>query len=173
MFRYVVREVAVVAALVLTAGIAGAASNDSLTGIPVYPAAAGDNDRIPGGICRVKAQTVVYALPSGFRLNGPSVPPPTVARVDGWYSAHASRYQFIHGFDGSRTQDVFLGAYGRNAVTITGDPKPSSAAFSISFTHFSAPVRAEQVTGFASGQKAGQIGAGGSTRTQGFDAICA
>jgi hypothetical protein len=37
-------------------------SNDPLTGIPVFPSAAGGDENYPAGICRVKAQTAVYTV---------------------------------------------------------------------------------------------------------------
>src|SRR5665213_3596835 len=144
-------------ALALTLGTpafaALAAENDSLTGIPVYPSAAGDDERIPGGICRVTAQTVVYMVPF---LWGPDHTAARkqiqIADVDQWYQTQLKDFRFIPGFDGQRTQDVFLSPDGTRAVTVTGKPARSPVAFAISFTRFSSPVQPNQVKIFASAQ---------------------
>jgi hypothetical protein len=130
------------------------ASNDPLTGIPVFPSAAGGDKNIPGGICRIKAQTAVYTVKFLWGPNQTAAPQQTqVTDVEQWYQAHLKDYKFIPGFDGQRTQDVFLSPDGTKAVTVTGNPKHSPIAFGISFTLFAAPVQPGQVKSFSSAQK--------------------
>jgi hypothetical protein len=145
-------------ALALTLGTpafaALAADNDSLTGIPVYPSAVGNGERIPGGICRATAQTVVYLVPFLWGPNNTAAPKQIqIADVEQWYQAHLKDFRFIPGFDGQRTQDVFLSADGTKAVTVTGKPAHSPVAYAISYTRFSSPVQPNQVKSFASAQK--------------------
>jgi hypothetical protein len=128
--------------------------NDPLTGIPVFPSAAGGDQSYPGGICRIKAQTAVYKVKFLFGANQTAAPQQTqVMDVERWYQAHLKDYKFIQGFDGQRTQDVFLSPDGTKAVTVTGNPNHSPIAFGISFTLFAAPVQPDQVKNFASAQK--------------------
>lgn len=144
-------------ALALTLGTpafgALAADNDSLTGIPVYPSATGDGERIPGGICRVTAQTVVYLVPFQWGPDHTAAPKQIqIVDVDQWYQSHLKDFRFIPGFDGQRTQDVFLSPDGTKAVTVTGNPARSPVAYGISFTRFTSPVQPNQVKSFASAQ---------------------
>jgi hypothetical protein len=130
------------------------ASTDPLTGIPVFPSAAGGDENYPGGICRVTAQTAVYSVKFLWGANHTAAPQQTqVMDVEGWYRAHLKDYRFIPGFDGQRTQDVFLSPDGTKAVTVTGNPNHSPTAFGISFTLFASPVQPGQVKSFASAQK--------------------
>jgi hypothetical protein len=129
------------------------ASNDPLTGIPVFPSAAGGDENYPGGICRVKAQTAVYKVKFLWGANNTAAPQQTqVTDVEQWYQAHLKDYRLIPGFDGQRTQDVFLSPDGTKAVTVTGNPNHSPIAFGISFTLFAAPVQRGQVKSFPSAQ---------------------
>lgn len=154
MFKTPFRFLALALTLSTPAMAASAAGNDSLTGLPVYPSAAGGGERIPGGICRVTAQTVVYMVPFLWGPNNTAAPKQTqIADVDQWYQARIKDFRFIPGFDGQRTQDVFLSPDGTKAVTVTGNPAHSPVAYGISFTRFSSPVQPNQVKSFASGQK--------------------
>lgn len=127
---------------------------DPLTGIPVFPSAAGDDEKIPGGICRAKAQTAAYTVKFLWGPNHTAAAQQTqVLDVEQWYQARLKDYKFISGFDGQRTQDVFLSSDGTKAVTVTGNPNHSPIAFGISFTIFSAPVKPAQIKSFASHQK--------------------
>jgi hypothetical protein len=129
------------------------ASNDPLTGIPVFPSAAGGDENYPGGICRVKAQTAVYTVKFLWGPNHTAAPQQTqVLDVERWYQAHLKDYKFILGFDGQRTQDAFLSPDGTKAVTVTGNPNHSPVTFGISFTLFASPVQPGQVKSFASHQ---------------------
>jgi len=128
-------------------------ANDALTGIPVFPSAVGGDERFPGGICRITAQTVVYYVPFLWGPNHTAAPKQiAVADVEQWYQTHLKDFRSIPGFDGQRTQDVFLSPDGTKAVTITGKPA-SPAAYAISFTLFSGRAQPSQVKSFASHQK--------------------
>jgi hypothetical protein len=136
-----------------TASRAQAPTNDSLTGIPVFPSAGGAEEPIQGGICRIKAQTVIYYVPFLWGPNHTASPKQVqVADVEQWYQAHLKDFRLISGSDGQRKQDVFLSPDGIRAITITGKPN-GSGAFAISFTLFSGPAQPSQVKGFASHTK--------------------
>ena len=145
-----------VSMLTLTLGTASlraqVSANDALTEIPVFPSAAGGDERIPGGICRITAQTVIYYVPFLWGPNHTAAPKQiAVADVEQWYQTHLKDFRLVPGFDGQRTQDVLLSPYGTKAITITGQPA-GPAAYAISFTLFSARVQPSQVKSFASHQ---------------------
>jgi hypothetical protein len=131
---------------------AQAPANDALTGIPVFPSAAGD-EHISGGFCRITEQTVVYYVPFLWGPNHTAAPKQiTVADVEQWYQTRLKDFQSIPGSDGQRTQDVFLSSDGTRAVTITGN-SAGPAAYAISFTLFSGRAQPSQVKSFAIHQK--------------------
>jgi hypothetical protein len=143
-------------ALVLGASAtpAQAPANDALTGIPVFPSAGGDDDRIPGQICHAKSQTAVYLVRFQWGPNHTAAAKQIeIADVEQWYQSRLKDFRFLAGSDGQRSQDVFLSVDGTKAVTITGNPAPSKQAFAISFTLFSEPVQPAQVKSFATNQK--------------------
>jgi hypothetical protein len=138
-----------------TALRAQAPGADPLTGIPVFPSAAGDDEHISGGFCRITEQTVIYYVPFLWGPNHTAAPKQTtVADVEQWYQTRLKDFQSIPGSDGQRTQDVFLSPDGIRAVTITGKSAgPAAAAYAISFTLFSGRAQPSQVKSFAIHQK--------------------
>jgi hypothetical protein len=129
-------------------------ATDKMTGIPLFPPVRGDDKRIPGGICRITLQTVVYLVPFQFGPNQTAAPKQIeVVDVDQWYKLHLKEFRLLEGSDGSRRQDVFLSPDGTRAVTVTGNPAPSPNAFSVSYTLFSGAIQPNQVKSFVTHQK--------------------
>jgi hypothetical protein len=154
LFKLLVPVFTVALVLGASATLAQAPANDALTGIPVFPSAAGDDDRIPGQICHATSQTAVYLVPFQWGPNHTAAAKQIeIADVEQWYQSRLKDFRFLAGSDGQRSQDVFLSADGTKAVTITGNPAPSTRAFAISFTLFSGAVQPAQVKSFATHQK--------------------
>ncbi len=116
-------------AVSLGGGIAGAATTDSLTGLPLYPGAPFTMKLPTASFCGVPVQTTMY-MPDG-----------KIATIERWYAAHLSGFHFYHGVDGSeRAQDEFAKPDGSAAVNITGDPNNSPDIYAISYAKFARPL---------------------------------
>ena len=156
MLRTPCRILAIALTLGTAAFAAPPADTDSLTGIPVYPSAAGDDgERFPGGLCHLTSQSAIYYVPFQWGPNHSAAPKQILLTdVEQWYRDRLKGFRFIPASDGQRPQDVFLSPDGTKAVTVTGNPTPSPNAYAISFTHFSGPVQPSQMKSLASHQKA-------------------
>jgi hypothetical protein len=112
----------------LGSGIAGAATSDSLTGLPLYPGAPFTMKLPDSSYCGVPFQGTMY-MPGG-----------KVAAIDRWYAAHLPGFHFYHAVAGDRTQDSFAKPDGSAAVNITGDPSNSPDIYAISYAKFARPL---------------------------------
>jgi len=99
-------------------GVADAAANDSLTGLPLPAESSLNIARAPTNlpdvpVCKSKSQMNFYTPGSG-----------KVDAAIAWYTAHLAGFKHTHGYGSGRSQDTFYNAQGTLIVSITGAPAP-------------------------------------------------
>jgi hypothetical protein len=128
-----------VAVSIFAAG--ASASNDSLTGLPVYPGLTDPNPLPKANLCG-------KAMVGDFYI----VMENKVDVVVSWYAQHLSGFKKYHAVVDGRSQDTFWSSDGTQEVTVTGTPN-SSEVYSVSYGKFTPGLSAPQMATFNTGKQ--------------------
>jgi hypothetical protein len=119
-----------------------AASNDPLTGLPVYPGVT-DASPLPEGDFCGKQMTKDFYMVMGNKIYA----------ITKWYAGRLAGYHRYHAMINGRSLDIFFSPDGKTEVTVTGT-KIGSAVYSISYGRFQPGLTAGEMISFSQSKKA-------------------
>jgi hypothetical protein len=136
-------------------------TKDPLTGLPVIPTTVtrnGGNEptKLPDArVCKSKMQGNLYPLIYYIFAKDYNKTNATVASTDAWYASHLTGFKKVHGYDSTRSQDVYYNADRTILVTVTGSPgakDENTAAYGVSYERFQPGLSQKTIAGLTEGK---------------------
>lgn len=160
-------KITLLAAAILALSLANAAgqakvfTNDPLTGLPVIPTTVtkfGGNApaKFPDSkVCNSKMQGNLYSLAYYMFSKNYNKANASVTATVAWYASHLAGFKAAHGYDSSRSQDIFYNADRTVLVIVTGSHGPkgeNTDAYGVAYERYQPGLSEKTIAGLTQGK---------------------